>query len=477
MTTLADIRAKYPDYGDMTDTALADAVHGKFYSDIPRDEFNVKIGLAAPDAPAPTDIVKRGSILPLGRTADGNIVPALPEPVENARKLVMEIMRGEKTADQVSGKEMLDVISTLGFIPGVGGGAAAGTGRGVARARAEPVAAREAIAEAPAVAPRSAPVEAGVTPAEAARTQATSFYKQAEDAGVSFRSQPIKDLSSDIATTVAKAGIDPTLHPRATAAASRIESVAAELIDQAPLSFERLEILRRVVNAAGKTKDPDEGRLVGLIRDKIDDFVENLSAKDVASGDPKLAAEAIVKARELWGVVAKLDKVAELIDRAATSASGFSGSGFENALRTEFRAFAKNAAEMRRWSPEEQRAVKLVARGTKPGNAARMVGKLAPRGSVSAGVSGGAGALIGTSLGVGPYVGGAAAFGVGEAGRATATALTKRAIAKLEKLIAERGDSKMATEALSRSRQLLSALGAATMKSAPAATSAEVNRK
>jgi len=54
MTTLAEIRAKYPQYADMPDAALADAMHKKFYSDMPRADFDVKIGLKA--APPPSEI-------------------------------------------------------------------------------------------------------------------------------------------------------------------------------------------------------------------------------------------------------------------------------------------------------------------------------------------------------------------------------------------------------------------------------------
>lgn len=48
MATLAEIRAQYPQYNDMSDSALADAMHSKHYSDIPRDEFNRRIGFAQP---------------------------------------------------------------------------------------------------------------------------------------------------------------------------------------------------------------------------------------------------------------------------------------------------------------------------------------------------------------------------------------------------------------------------------------------
>jgi hypothetical protein len=44
MPTIAEIRQQYPQYKDMTDDDLAGAIHSKFYSDMPREEFNQKIG-------------------------------------------------------------------------------------------------------------------------------------------------------------------------------------------------------------------------------------------------------------------------------------------------------------------------------------------------------------------------------------------------------------------------------------------------
>lgn len=47
MATLAEVRAQYPQYSDMSDASLADALYKKFYSDLPRADFDVKIGLKA----------------------------------------------------------------------------------------------------------------------------------------------------------------------------------------------------------------------------------------------------------------------------------------------------------------------------------------------------------------------------------------------------------------------------------------------
>ncbi len=47
MASIADIRARYPQYQDLSDQALADAIYRKFYSDMPRDQFDAKLGMQA----------------------------------------------------------------------------------------------------------------------------------------------------------------------------------------------------------------------------------------------------------------------------------------------------------------------------------------------------------------------------------------------------------------------------------------------
>lgn len=61
MATLAEIREKYPQYSDMPDAALADALHSRFYSDMPRDQFNAKIGFSSvPTGPGGFQVPQAG---------------------------------------------------------------------------------------------------------------------------------------------------------------------------------------------------------------------------------------------------------------------------------------------------------------------------------------------------------------------------------------------------------------------------------
>jgi hypothetical protein len=52
MATMEEVRKQYPQYNDMSDEALAKALHQKFYSDMPFEDFAARVGVAnQPDAP------------------------------------------------------------------------------------------------------------------------------------------------------------------------------------------------------------------------------------------------------------------------------------------------------------------------------------------------------------------------------------------------------------------------------------------
>jgi hypothetical protein len=58
MAGLQDFRSQHPEYNDMPDKELADSLHAKFYSDMPKDQFDKKMGMsaAAPQAPSKFDL-------------------------------------------------------------------------------------------------------------------------------------------------------------------------------------------------------------------------------------------------------------------------------------------------------------------------------------------------------------------------------------------------------------------------------------
>ena len=56
MATLAEFRVQNPDYNDMPDVALADALHSKYYADIPKPQFYKQLGLVGADIPGAENV-------------------------------------------------------------------------------------------------------------------------------------------------------------------------------------------------------------------------------------------------------------------------------------------------------------------------------------------------------------------------------------------------------------------------------------
>jgi hypothetical protein len=449
--------------------------------------------------PKPDALAKRGDVLPLGRDKEGGLTVALPSFLEGPRQTIMDLIDGRRTAQQITGKEMFDLGMLLGGAPA---GGAAGTGAGVARAAAErqaaPTAERalapaaesavaaavpEPVPPAPAPAAPAATAAAPETPAlntataplPEIKTASRAFYKQAEDAGVLVNPKSYTALADDVGKVAIENRLDPSLTPDSFAALKRISELSDPRVG--PVSFKTLDMVRQIASDAQGAVRPQDRNVARLMVDKIDDFIAGMAEKDVVGGDPKVASTTIVKARELWSMVKKLEEVERLVDRAQTSAPGFSSSGFENALRTEFRALAKNDSKLRKWAPDEQKAIKKIARGGPVENTARNVGRFAPTGPVSAGLGlpslAAIGAVVGGPVGAAVLTGAGAGTTFGA--RKVATILTRRNVKALETLIRNGGESAAVTSKLTRARALLEALEAAGR--APAAQGAEDLRK
>ncbi len=252
-------------------------------------------------------------------------------------------------------------------------------------------------------APRLAPLSEAPTK-KALSDAADAAYKRADESGVVVKPESFDSLKSRIVEEVR--GIDPTLHPDSTAALKRITEATGEQ------SLNQLETLRRIASDAEDSIKPADRRLAAKITDQLDEYIDNLTEGDVVAGNPE-KTKALKEARDLYSRKKKADELDRLVERAELSAPNFSASGMENALRTEFRALAKNERRMRRFTKEEQEAIKRVAKGGAMENALRMLGKLAPTGVVSGALSSGAGFLTGGPIGAVavPVAGAAARYG------------------------------------------------------------------
>ena len=108
--TIAEIRSEYPQYADMTDMELGRALHQRFYSDIPFDQFASQVGLQqeAPQLPGRTESGAVGGVI--NRTGMAQAPTEVEQvPVSPVRQAFEsgEIVRGAENLNQLSFRQKL----------------------------------------------------------------------------------------------------------------------------------------------------------------------------------------------------------------------------------------------------------------------------------------------------------------------------------------------------------------------------------
>lgn len=253
------------------------------------------------------------------------------------------------------------------------------------------------------------PAEQVVPSTEQLNKAATEAYKKADESGIAIKAESFEKMKGELVAKLEKDGINAKLHPKATAALEELTNT------EGPVSLQKAETLRRIASDAMDTLEKSDARKSGMVIDAIDDYIDNLTDADLVSGDPAHAAS-LKEARALYTRKRKSEDMERLIERAKLAPSGFG-----NGLLIEFRALAKNDRKMKRFTAEEQKAIKRVAMGGGLAeNALRLIGKAAPTGIVSGALGSGAGAVL-----LGP-AGAVAVPAAGFAARKAAENMTRR---------------------------------------------------
>ncbi len=245
------------------------------------------------------------------------------------------------------------------------------------------------------------------------REQGNAAYTAAREAGLQVKPEVTADISKSLKEIADEFGYNPRLQPRISVALDEIEGIAGK-----SASLDDIENVRKIILRAGDSVERSDRELSRRLRAGLEEALDQLGPQSITAGDEKLAIAALKSARPLWARKSKTGIIEDLIRRAEDGASTYTSAGFENAIRAEFRNFAKNEKKMRGFNAEEQEAIRAVGQGNLTDNALRFLGKFAPRGPVGTGMAGG----IGTVLGGRP--GAIATLAVGEIGRQAATAAT-----------------------------------------------------
>lgn len=287
------------------------------------------------------------------------------------------------------------------------------------------------------------------TPKTAAqlRTEANAAYARADDLskGEIVRQESLGNLTNRIEKVLTDEAADFELEPMTGYAYNKLleESTKPGTVGHSPQGLEilRRKLLKAEGNAA-RAGNAGDARQVARIIDDFDEWADNLvEGRDVLTSGARTqeAMAARTEARQLWATMKRTSTIEDLVERAKSSAPALSQTGFENALRIEFKNLSRNERRMRQFNTEERAAIQRVARGGVAQWAARRVASLAPRGVVS-----GAGAtVIGGATGAGAIP----VMAVGEAGALAARLMRLRDVEAARTLISNGRNAAQATQA------------------------------
>jgi hypothetical protein len=206
--------------------------------------------------------------------------------------------------------------------------------------------------------------------------QSSALFKQAKESGVELNPQYFSNMMKSVGKDLRSEGYDARLMPKVSVALEEMQNA------KIPKDFEELSTLRKFIQNAQKSADPDERRIGTILKAEFDDYVANIPESSVIGGN-KEGLTAWKKARDTYSQMSKSELFTDMLENAELDKTKFSMSGAENSLSQQLRQLAKNQKKMRLFTSEEQQAIKQASKGTNTQNVLRLFGKFAPTSAVS----------------------------------------------------------------------------------------------
>lgn len=471
-TKLEEIRQQYPQYNDMSDQQLADAFHQKFYADMPKETFYASLGVSkeAPKAPeeAPEHSkalevygsvmrpVIKGLSAPVNMVADGlagianvglnlagsdkrapylsqlqneglnarelngqKVYPVSDNPVVKAGQDAVEGTVGAlATGPAALSREMVNTVpkavsAAAGSIaaPHIYEGVKSVTGYdGLAQ-----VAAMAGAAAVGGVSGKGAAKVTGEKPAylslDEIRDRARQSYGTLDSSGITLRRSSLNNMLGNIDTELAQARFDPVLHPEV----ARVRDILGEISHNPnqPVSFSKLDDMRKRAGDLLSSKDANVQRLGRTIIGGIDEHISNMGTRDVYTGNNlpvDQAVRAVSEARRDWRNAARAQILDEALNKAEVKAQLPNQSEGE-LIRRGFNNIEADPKKFAMFSREEQNVIRAINRGGPMDSALSFIARFNPmRGTfVGSGVTGAG--LGGYASGNPKVAAGAAALG------------------------------------------------------------------
>jgi uncharacterized membrane protein len=209
-------------------------------------------------------------------------------------------------------------------------------------------------------------------------------YDALDQMGFKFKNDAFVADMNDVAKNLRAAGYTPKGFPKIAGAIEELTSSTQ------PKDWTELQALRKIIRSAQKSTDPDEKRLGSILLDRFDNYLMNVDATKVETGNTKVMSKTWGEARDAYSKMKKSEIFTDMLEDAKLDATKYTQSGAENSMAAQLRQLAKNDKRMAMFTAEERDAIKKAAKGDVPQNLLRFFGKFAPTGAITGGTTAGA---------------------------------------------------------------------------------------
>jgi hypothetical protein len=206
-------------------------------------------------------------------------------------------------------------------------------------------------------------------------TARQSAYDQVSKSGVLIDDSAFRTSMFDVTKDLRKEGYTPT-NPKFQGIRAAIDELQS---NQQPKDIVELQAMRKLITEAADPRDPSQYRMMTVLRDRFDNYIDNIDSSSVLTGDEK-GLQAWRVARDLFNKERKAEVFGDILANAPIAKGAFSQSGVENYLYNELKKLAKNKQKMRIFSQAEQESIRKAAEGSGLQNLAKVVGKFSPQG-------------------------------------------------------------------------------------------------
>ena len=253
---------------------------------------------------------------------------------------------------------------------------------------------------------------------EGLKGESRAVFNQIDDLGVSIKPEAFESIPLRLMSLAKREGFNKRIHPKVSAALDEFESS----IGKSPTVSE-VDTLRRVMQSAAKSIEPDEARIGRAMLDEVDSFLDNLAPSALRTGKENANQVGVLykDARQLWGRAKRAEVMQTAVELAKDQASGF-----ENGLRTQFRSILGRIkrGKLKGFSKDEIAAMDRVVKGDTAENTAKFLGKFGLSEGHATSMLGAAVGIAGGAA-VGGPIGAVVVPGVGQVAKGLAQRMTR----------------------------------------------------